>query len=234
MKKLLAIICIGVFITAVIAWCSQGRRNEFLKELDSLNAVRVADSIDSVRMVIFADSLREVERVEDSIKNAEIIEKYKPLFTEKKDEFSSDVWVAPKARPYYRNQNGVYCYFCKDRDTGDVCMFRFVFQYTASRWLFIEDLVFNIDDEIYHITPKIERDCGNGGQIWEWCDVWVHHSNAIENGVDDLFIKALSNAKSVKIKMDGSQYYDTRTLTSKQIYNIKAAYEYYKALGGKL
>ena len=68
-----------------------------------------------------------------------------------------------------------------------------------------------------------------GGKIWEWCDEAVVGGNS----VDEKFIAKIANAKSVKVKMNGSQYYDTRVLTAEQIKSIKDTYEYYKALGGK-
>ena len=102
--------------------------------------------------------------------------------------------------------------------------FRFVFQYYAEDWLFIRSIIFNIDGENITIYPNMETDCG-GGYIWEWFD---------ENYSYDLeLIQKIANAKSVKMKLNGRQYYDTRTLTSTQINDIKLIYEYYKALGGK-
>ena len=53
------------------------------------------------------------------------------------------------------------------------------------------------------------------------------------NGINEKFIKKLAYAKSVKIKMNGRQYYNTRVLTKNQIKNIKDSYEYFIALGGK-
>jgi hypothetical protein len=45
-------------------------------------------------------------------------------------------------------------------------------------------------------------------------------------------IKKIAYAKSVKIKLVGKQYYDIKTMSSKQIQYFKYSYEYYKALGG--
>lgn len=66
-------------------------------------------------------------------------------------------------------------------------------------------------------------DCG-GGRIWEWCDLQL---------TDIDLIRALEKAKSVKIKMNGDKYYDTRTLNSVAITSIQKTIKYYKALGGK-
>lgn len=179
------------------------------------------------------DSIARVEFVKDSIataqRNAEVIKRCANLFTIKKDEFSNNSWVKPKVAPKYRNRNGAYCYFCMN--DGKPNTFRFVYQYYSDDWLFIRNMIFNIDGEKFTIIPKMETDCG-GGKIWEWCDTYVSGGDS-EYSVNENFISKLANSKSVKIKMNGSQYYDTRTLTAEQIKAIKDTYEYYLALGGK-
>ena len=204
-------------------------REQYVK--DSIaRAESIRDSIVKRRQFVF-DS---IARVEDSIarvKNAEVIKTHKSLFIEKKDEFSNYTWVEPKDAPKYRNRNGVYCYF--KLENGIASSFRFVYQYYADDWLFIKNMIFNFDGENnITIVPKMETDCGDGGMIWEWCDEFVSSLSNV-NGIDEEFIKSIANAKSVKVKMNGKQYYDTRTLTAKQIKSIKDTYEYYIALGGK-
>ena len=204
-------------------------REQYVK--DSIErAESIRDSIIKRRQFVF-DS---IARVEDSIarvKNAEVIKTHKSLFTEKKDDFSNYAWVEPKDAPRYRNRNGIYCYF--KLENGVASNFRFVYQYYADDWLFIKNMIFNFDGENnITIVPKMETDCGDGGMIWEWCDEFVSSLSNV-NGIDEEFIKSIANAKSVKVKMNGKQYYDTRTLTAKQIKSIKDTYEYYIALGGK-
>ena len=138
----------------------------------------------------------------------------------KQDEFSNKVWVTPINAPKYRNQNGIFCYFLMIDE--EPLIFRLVFQYYSTEWLFIRNIIFNIDGENIVVTQDMERDCGYGGHIWEWFDA--------PYDCDMEFIEKLGNAKSVKLKLNGSQYYDTRTLTSKQIQSIKDTYEYYTAL----
>jgi len=191
------------------------------------NAERIKFVRDSIARAEFVrDSIARVEFVKDSIAKVEqnnaIIAKCKTKFTHKQDEFSDVVWVTPKSAPKYRNMNGVYCYFAMENDVAT--NLRFVFQYHSDEWLFIRNMIFNIDGENITIAPKMETDCGNGGRIWEWCDV----SALLYPDV----VKKIANSKSVKVKMNGSQYYDTRTLTSAQIASIKETYEYYLALGG--
>lgn len=170
----------------------------------------------------------EEERIErERLENLRVSLKSK--FTEKKDDFSERTWIEPKSAPKYRSRNAIYCYFSTVDGVPDNS-FRFVFQYYADDWLFIRNIIFNIDEEIIRICPKMETDCGNGGMIWEWCDVSVNNSYS---DVDKEFINKIANAKSVKIKMNGRQYYQTKTMTSEQIQSIKDTYDYYIALGGK-
>ena len=183
------------------------------------------------------DSMARVQFVRDSIAFAKRVDELKPLFTEKSDEFSSSVWVEPKSAPKYANRNGVYLYF--EKKDGKAQNLRFKWQYYASEWLFIKNMVFNIDGQNIRIAPSMETDCGNGGMIWEWCDESVVSGTSVGNEdtlteINEKFISLLANATSVKVKMNGSQYYDTRTLTAEQIKSIKDTYDYFKALGGKI
>lgn len=176
--------------------------------------------ISAEREKFIADSLAKEKAKLDSI-NAITVTRLKPFFTEKKDEFSDITWIEPKSAPKYRSMNGTYCYFAKKGEKVE--NFRFVFQYYADDWLFIESMIFNIDGENITISPSMDTDCGYGGKIWEWCDTQI----SLE------FIEKLANAKSVKVKMNGSHYYGTRTLTTAQIQSIKNTYDYFKALGGE-
>lgn len=233
----------------------------------------VADSI-ATRKLEIADSLakaREREKfVADSIRVVEFETKNKAFFTFTKDEFSNVVWVQPKNAPKYRSANGIYCYFALIDNKPQ--NFRFVFQYYAEDWLFIKNIIFNIDGENYCITPTMKTDCGYGGKIWEWCDTKVYKTcpsdeityneetddidlyaelkaeavvnetlNDIrysQNGIlytdiNESFIKKLASAKSVKIKMNGSKYYDTKTLTQTEIASLNRTYTYFTLLKGE-
>lgn len=151
------------------------------------------------------------------------IKELKQYFTEKKDEFSDVKWVEPKSRPKYTNQNGYCMYFSVNN--GVASNPRFLIQYESDEWLFIKNMIFNIDGENITFTPeKMETDCGNGGRIWEWCDEYAGNLEPL--------IKKIAYAKSVKIKLVGKQYYNIKTMSQKQIQYFKYSYEYYKALGG--
>ena len=113
-------------------------------------------------------------------------------------------------------------------DSIRVGYLRLVIQYYADDWLFIEQYKFVIDGVAYtHIPKEVERDNGYGGYIWEWCDDWLSKE-------DEIFIKALANAKVAKVRYEGSQYYKEKIITAQQIKAINTAYELHKAMGGKL
>jgi len=164
------------------------------------------------------------EKVKQDSFNMTKIKELAQYFTEKKDEFSDTKWVEPKTRPKYTNENGYCMYFSVEN--GVATNPRFLIQYEADDWLFIQYMIFNIDGENITFTPsEMETDCGNGGRIWEWCD---------ESAINiESLIKKIAHAKSVKIKFVGKQYNDVKTMSSKQILYFKYSYEYYKAMGGE-
>lgn len=219
MKKVLILLATVLALSACMNSASNKQQAEEKARLEREQFVR--------------DSLARDKAIKDSIataeRNAEVIARVSKSFNEAKDEFSNKSWVKPKSAPKYTNRNGVYCYFATE-DGKAVNNFRFVYQYYADDWLFIKNMIFNIDDENITITPDMETDCGNGGMIWEWCDKLVTTTSS--DGITEEFIKKIANANSVKVKMNGRQYYDTRTLTKEQIKSIKDTYDYFIARGG--
>jgi hypothetical protein len=148
-------------------------------------------------------------------------------FSKKNDEFSNNnsTWFTPKTAPKFANANGIYCYF--QTENGIPNKLRFRIQYHAEDWLFFDKVQFSIDGKAYDYIPtKTETDSGNGGSIWEWFD-----ESIIESDKD--LINALANAKSAKMKLNGKQYYEVKTISKAQINSIKQTLEYYKAMGGE-
>lgn len=184
------------------------------------------------------DSIAKAEFVRDSL-NKITVQELAPLFVQKTDKYLDCTWVEPKSAPKYRDCNGVYCYFqLKD---GVPCNFRFVYQYYASDWLFIRNMIFHSEagDKSFNITiaPDMDRDCGYGGKIWEWCDVPVYQmsydNDVVKHNVTELLLTAFTCSDNIEVRMNGSEYYDERKLTKAQIQSIRDTYRYYEALGGK-
>ena len=153
------------------------------------------------------------------------IKELKKKFRIKKDEFDENnlVWYEPKSAPNFRNANGFYCYFGTKNGIPNVL--RIVHQYSADDWLFIQSYKFSIDGKAYSYTPSdMKTDNDNG--IWEWSD------EVVDSEIKEI-LNALINCKSAKIRLEGRQYYDTKTITATQIKSIKESIELYKLIGGE-
>lgn len=219
MKHLLYLLITSIGCGIVLLSCqSRVKNSSFSNDTDTVKTIM--ESVDSTSVIeeqkkIAAEKAQLLERKAE-------LDKLSKKFNQKKDEFSNKTWIFPNNKPKYRNRNATYCYFMKQNN--EVRNFRFVFQYVNSDWLFIKDLIFNIDGKVFEYRRlDFNTDC-RGGQIWEWCDLQL-------SDID--LIRALEKAKSIKIKMNGDKYYDTRTLNSATITSIQETIKYYKALGGR-
>lgn len=194
------------FIIVGIMTCSN---KDWAKDLDTQSRDSLETSTKIDKQKINTDSVMKV---------------FHSDFTIKKDEFSDRVWVEPKNRPHYNNINKIFCYFELKGDKAS--NFRFRIQYTGDDWLFIDQMIFKInnDRKIVFLPQEMKRD--NNSTIWEWCD------ESIDSKYEFL-ISAIANAKNVKVKFQGDQYYDVRTLSSEEIKYIKKTYDFYLALGGE-
>lgn len=153
------------------------------------------------------------------------IKELKKKFRIRKDEFDENnlVWYEPKSSPTYRNANGFYCYFGTKNGVPNVL--RIVHQYYSDDWLFIRQYKFSIDGKAYSYTPSDMRTDNDSG-IWEWSD------EVVDSEIKEI-LTALINCKSAKIRLEGRQYYDTKTITANQIKSIKETIELYKLIGGE-
>lgn len=219
MKHLLYLIIITIGCGIILSSCqSRVKNSSFSNNTDTVDTNM--ESVDST-CIIEEQKRIAAEEARLQARKAEL-DNLSKNFNQKKDEFSNKTWIFPNNKPKYRNRNATYCYFMKQNN--EVRNFRFVFQYVNSDWLFIKDLIFNIDGKVFEYRRlDFNTDC-SGGQIWEWCDLQL---------CDIDLIRSLENAKSIKIKMNGDKYYDTRTLNSATITSIQETIKYYKALGGR-
>ncbi len=245
MKKLILILLPVLVFVCVMSSCDARRAR---LEAQKAREIFVRDSInrenfvrDSLRRRAFyvKDSIAKREKfVADSIqivKNKKDIARLSKLYKKKYDEFSDCTWVTPysSSNPNRQGSNTIYCY-CYFATRGEVASnFRFVFQYISDNWLFIEDLIFNIDGSNYITTPTTWKHDVSGGLVAEWCDEAVEKAQKYENNINETLIKAICEGKVVKIKMNGSNHYNVITLSSAQKKSIKDTYDYYKLLGGK-
>jgi len=98
---------------------------------------------------------------------------------------------------------------------------RLKFQYTSDDWLFIERAILMIDGEKYTVTGNWERD--NNSDIWEWLDLSVEENEL-------LILEKLVNSKDAKVRYEGRQYHNDRTISSKEKSIIKKTLEIYNNL----
>lgn len=225
MRKLLGSLTF-IFIIG-LASCGNENRGEIpltKEQKDSiaqvkLDSARAADSISAIERRK-TDSIAQVREAEKKA----ILAKAKKNFRFNKDEFEDRSWVYHNSTPKYTNRNSVHVYFQQDKD-GSASNLRFRIQYEADEWLFIQNVIFNIDGENERFVPEhMETDCGYGGRIWEWCDEPATYNMSL--------IQKIANAKSVKMKFNGRQYYNTRTMSRQQINAIKETLSFYNALNG--
>ena len=225
--KTLPSLILAILITGCFFSCANNASKTELtpEQQDSIakakhDSIKVADSIASIEK-FRADSIAAARQKEKD----ETIAKLSKKFRFNEDEFGDRTWVYHNTTPKYTNRNSIHLYFQKDKD-GNVSNLRFRVQYESGDWLFIRNMIFNIDGEnVQFIPDDMETDCGYGGRIWEWCD-----ESSIYN---QELIHKIANAKSVKVKFNGRQYYDTKTMSAKELQAFKETFDYYKALGGQ-
>jgi hypothetical protein len=153
------------------------------------------------------------------------IKELKKKFRIKKDEFdeSNVVWYKPISSPNFVNRNGFFCYF--GTENGTPTSLRIVHQFYADDWLFINKYKFSIDGKAYSYIPMDVKTDNGDGMIWEWSD------DLVDSEIKEI-INALIKCKTAKIRLEGRQYYDTKTVTPSQIKSIKETIELYKLMGG--
>lgn len=177
------------------------------------NSVKNTGSIKETQKSFSVDKSKVDELLKDFVRN--------------RDEFDGSglVWYTPKHAPKHVDRNGIYLYFGKDDNS--IKPLRLRVQYYADEWLFISNVIFNIDGKVFRFIPtKVERDSGNGGMIWEWID------EPIQDESDKELIYALVNAKSAKMKFNGSQYYKIKAISNAQLTSMRKTLELFNALGG--
>ena len=177
------------------------------------NSVKNTGSIKKTQKSFSVDKSKVDELLKDFVRN--------------RDEFDGSglVWYTPKHAPKHVDRNGIYLYFGKDDNS--IKPLRLRVQYYADEWLFISNVIFNIDGKVFRFIPtKVERDSGNGGMIWEWID------EPIQDESDKELIYALVNAKSAKMKFNGSQYYKIKAISNAQLTSMRKTLELFNALGG--
>ena len=148
----------------------------------------------------------------------------------KKDEMRGITFYKHPSTPHYRNANSVHLYFGKN-DDGTFTHLRFVMQYFADDWLFVEKAWSKADGATVEL-PAIkkfsgwERDNGSG-DIWEWSDA------ALTSPLEISQVRTLANSKSVTVRFEGKQYYKDKKITEKQLSAMREVMAAYETATGK-
>jgi hypothetical protein len=151
--------------------------------------------------------------------------------TKSHDEVKGVTWYRDRNSPRYVNsRSSIYLYFGKP-DNGVPNNLRFVVQYVAEDWLFVERLILKVDDGVMTIAPGhfgMETDNGvveGEAMIWEWLD-----SPA---GPEEVRIaRAVAASKKTVLRYEGRQYYRDRVVTSDEKTALRNVLDAYVALGG--
>lgn len=207
---------IGIFIILfLIGIFSDTTSDKSNKTVDKTNSTE----IDSIQI---AQEQRE-KAINDSLaivvkQKKEKAEKALESFKKNEDEFKGTAFYRDPRTPNYTNRNFIYPYIGQK---GDNYWLRLKFQYASDDWLFINNGILLIDGEQYTISGNWERDNNSG--IWEWLDLQVGTNERI-------ILDKLANSESAKVRYEGRQYHDDRTITSKEKDIIKKTLEIFDDL----
>lgn len=220
MKKVFKIVgigCAGIIGLFIISSILIGifSSNDKTKNSSTENEI-VNKSIDSLQ-------IKEQQRINDSLaivkeQRKQNAEKNLKLFKKNEDEFKQITFFRDPRTPNYTNVNFIYPYIGKK---DDHYWLRLQLQYASDDWLFISKGILLIDGEQFTITGNWERDNNSG--IWEWLDMSVGETERI-------ILDRLANSESAKIRYEGRQYYNDRTITKKEKDIIKKTLEIYDNL----
>ena len=219
MKKFLKIAgigCAGIMVLFVVSGVLVGIFSSDSETNSTTENKIITKKNDSVQ-------IKENLRIKDSV---EIVQKQKTekakkalkLFKKSEDEFKGNAFYRDPRTPYYANRNFIYPYIGQK---GDYYWLRLKLQYASNDWLFVNKGILLIDGEQYTISGTWERDNNSG--IWEWLDMQVGTNERI-------ILDKLANSKSAKIRYEGSQYHDDRTITSKEKSVIRKTLDIYDNL----
>jgi hypothetical protein len=170
------------------------------------DAIAKLTSVQAVMGASNAETLSLLKTYRNSMAAEESARRNRALasMSSKNDAFNNVVWYQDRSSPQYRNSNGFYLYFGVSE--GIAQGLRLVVSYFADSWLFVNSARVNVDGTNYVLNAdKWERD--NNSSIWEWSDVVLDDRQMIER---------IITSKKAVIRFDGSQYYDTRVISSTQ------------------
>lgn len=142
------------------------------------------------------------------------------------DKVEGITWYHHPNEPRYLNSRSTAFFYIGRRGDNGIPSLRMKVQYTASDWLFVQDVTAwhdGVKEPL--ISGPFERD--NNSTIWEWRDV-PPDSHHIE------LMRSLAMAREAILRFEGQQYHRDVTLTAgdkKAILETLMAYEVMKSGG---
>lgn len=183
------------------------------EEIQAKKEKVVQDSLERITQKKINDSLILIAEA-NKVKAIEMLKSFK----KNEDEFNNTNFYRDKRTPNYTNTNFIYPYI---GEKNGRYWLRLKFQYSADSWLFIHKATLLVDGEKFYITGRWEKD--NNTEIWEWLDIQARDAELA-------ILQKIANSKQAKVRYEGRQYHDDRTLTNKEKDIIKKTLEIFTAL----
>jgi hypothetical protein len=143
------------------------------------------------------------------------------------DEFQHVTWYKDRSYPEYANSNAFQAYIGKS-DEGGAPYLRMLLRYSGDDWLFVQTFEILADGQQFMVNPgghfKVERDNGEG-DVWEWYDANV-------TDADMRMLRAVAGSNTAKLRYNGQQYSQDRTITSSEKAALRRVLSAYEALQG--
>lgn len=137
------------------------------------------------------------------------------------DKVQGVTWYKHKRQPRYTDTRSYILPYIGRK--GNIEWIRVRINYTANKWLFVNDVVLYVDGETYDLTlPQFERD--NDTEIWEWVDV--------EGDRMRKYLDMIARSKEAILRFNGDQYYKDVTIPmadKRAIAEVLEAYDLMRA-----
>jgi len=133
----------------------------------------------------------------------EKIERAVKSMNKKTDQVENITWYKDKSTDDHSVSSCLYMYFGQkeNRIVGP----RFYVRYGGDDWLFVQKLIFKVDEENIEVIPlEVKRD-NSAGKIWEWIDIFAEDDTLSK-------IKKICSGKKVILRYEGRDYYKDRTI----------------------
>lgn len=172
----------------------------------------------AAKVKIYADQQAAIRAKAEAVRLAPVKKLVKEV-----DKVEGVTYLQSRYRPKYLNtRSTVYLYI--GTKEGYRPTLRMKVQYTASDWLFVQDMAVGMAGmKFAFIDGPFERD--NNSTIWEWVDVEP-------NPLQIEMLRKMAEVDDVTLRFDGQQYHKDVTLSSKDKQALREVLDAWDALNG--